>query len=66
MLALGLIAAGCGDDDDESSDTGTDAVTAAALTKEEYLAQGNQICKQGNAETDAAAQQVFQGGKPTP
>jgi hypothetical protein len=43
-LATGLVAAGCGDDDDDDGDGGE------ALTKEEYLAQGNQICAQGNAE----------------
>jgi hypothetical protein len=50
-IAAGLIAAGCGGNDDSSSDTGTDA---AALTKEEYLAQGNAICAQGNAELQQA------------
>ena len=42
---LGLIAAGCGGNDDESSDTGTDSTTA--LTKAEFLKQGNAICQQG-------------------
>ncbi len=65
MLAVGLIAAGCGDDDDESSDTGTDTV-AAAPTKQEFLQQGNAICKQGGKEIDAAGDQVFGSGKPTP
>jgi hypothetical protein len=65
MLAVGLIAAGCGDDGDESSDTGTDTV-ATALTKEEFLAQGNAICKQGAVEIEGAAEQLFGSGQPTP
>jgi hypothetical protein len=58
-LAVGLIAAGCGgDDDDDSSD---------ALTKQEFIAQGNAICKAGNAEIDAAAEETFaKNGQPTP
>jgi hypothetical protein len=47
-LTIGLIAAGCG------SDNSDDTSTSAALTKEEFLAQGNAICKQGNQEIDAA------------
>jgi hypothetical protein len=64
-LAMGLIAAGCGDDDDESSDTGTDTVTAAP-TKQEFLQQGNAICKRGGEEIDAAGEQTFGSGQPTP
>jgi hypothetical protein len=46
-LAMGSIAAGCGSDDDDGGDGGD------ALTKEEYLAQGNAICAAGNAELQA-------------
>jgi hypothetical protein len=61
LLATGLIAAGCGDDDDDGDNGGE------ALTKEEFLAEGNAICAEGNAELDAAAQELFQsGGRPTP
>jgi hypothetical protein len=59
VMAMGLIAGGCGDDDDDGGDDG-----AEALTKEEYLAQGNQICKQGEAELDAVADETFSGGEP--
>jgi hypothetical protein len=48
VLAMGLLAAGCGgDDDDGDSDS-------EALTKEEYLAQGNEICEAGDAELNQA------------
>lgn len=61
VLATGLIAAGCGDDDDDGGDGGE------ALSKEEYLAQGNQICEEGQAElrqaedtiNDPAAPEAF-------
>ena len=36
MLATGLIAAGCGDDDDDGGD---------APTKEEFIVQANQIVR---------------------
>ena len=45
-MAMGLIAAGCGGDDDDGGD---------ALTKEEYVAQGNEICEDGNAELEQSA-----------
>jgi len=63
VLATGLIAAGCGDDDDESSDTGTDTV---ALTKQEWVTQADAICTQGNKELDQAGQQQFGGSNQPP
>jgi hypothetical protein len=57
-LAAGLIAAGCGDDDDESSDTGTDP---PELTQEEFVAEANQICKTGNAELAEGPQDAKPG-----
>jgi hypothetical protein len=49
VVATGLIAAGCGSDDSNDSGGGGDA-----LSKEDFLAQGNQICKDGNAALNAA------------
>ncbi len=50
FAAMGLIAAGCGgDDDDDGGGSGGEA-----LSQEEFLAQGNEICKQGNAELNAS------------
>jgi hypothetical protein len=46
VLAIALIAAGCGGGDDTTS-------TTAALTKAEFLKQGNQICREGNKEINA-------------
>lgn len=46
VLALGLVAAGCGGGDD-------------ALTKSEFLKQGNAICKKGNKVIDSAANKAF-------
>jgi hypothetical protein len=54
-LALGGIAAGCGDDNNESS---TSATAAAAISKADFVAKANQICKQGNAEVDAAGRKL--------
>jgi hypothetical protein len=62
--------AGCGGDDSTSSTTSTGAsgasgVTGAALSEDEFLKQGNEICAAGNNELDAAANDVFSDQKPT-
>ena len=61
VLALGLVAAGCGDDDDSGDDGGE------ALTKEEYVAQGNAICEEGDKEIEAGFREVAPANQqPTP
>jgi len=58
-LIGGVLIAGCGGDD--SSDS-----TATALTKSEYLKQGNAICAKGGKATDQLANQAFsKNQKPT-
>ena len=52
-LAMSLIAAGCGDDDDDG-DGGGDAPT-----KEEFIAEADQVCSDGDAEIEAAAEETF-------
>lgn len=49
LLTLGLFVAGCG-----SSSSTSSTATAPALTKAEYVTQGNAICKAGEAEQQAA------------
>ena len=56
-LALGGIAAGCGDDNDDSGDQ--------ALTKQEFLAKGNAICTAGNKEVETAFRTAIGNAKPT-
>jgi hypothetical protein len=76
-LAAGLIAAGCGDDDDDAATTAatattsvgatgaTGAATGEPLAKEEFVAQADAICKESDREIDAEAQEFFpQGGNP--
>jgi hypothetical protein len=58
LLAAGAIATGCG-----SSDGNSDSTTTASLTKAEWIAKADAICKQGNQEINQATKQ-FQG-KPT-
>jgi hypothetical protein len=48
-LTVGLMASGCG-----SAGKTTSASTTAALSKPEFLAQGNAICAQGNQTLGAA------------
>lgn len=57
-VALGFVACG-GDDDGETS-----ATTAAAISEDEFVAQGNQICADGTEELDAAQEDAFSGGQP--
>jgi hypothetical protein len=56
-LALGGIAAGCGDDNNDSGDE--------ALTKQEFVAKGNAICAAGNKEIETAFQTAIGNAKPT-
>jgi hypothetical protein len=50
VIGTALVAAGCGSGDDE-------------LSKSEFLAKGNAICKQGNKEINAAANKLFVKGQ---
>lgn len=59
VFAAGV--AGCGDDDSTTEET-----TTASLTKEEFVAQANEICAASSAELEAAAQEAFPNGQPTP
>ncbi|MEK6251583.1 MAG: hypothetical protein AABM43_06505 [Actinomycetota bacterium] len=52
VLAVGLVAAGCGGGDD-------------ALTKSEFLKQGNTICKKGNDQINKDAKQTFGNKQPS-
>ena len=52
VLAIALIAAGCGGGDDTTS-------TTASLTKAEFLKQGNQICDEGNKEINAGFEEFL-------
>jgi hypothetical protein len=50
VLALAIAAAGCGSSDDSTeTDTASAEVT---ITKEQLIAQGDAICKQGNEEIE--------------
>ena len=51
VLGTALVAAGCGGGDDE-------------LTKSEFIAQADAICKQGNKRIDAAAEKIFNSKQP--
>jgi len=56
-LAAGLVAAGCGGSDDNSTST------EAALTKAPFVQKGNAICKAGNQKINQAFNQIQ--GSPT-
>ncbi len=53
-LAAGLLAAGCGGDDG-----------GAAPSKQDYIAEGDAICKQRQDEVSRQAQETFGGSVPT-
>jgi hypothetical protein len=49
--------AGCGGDDDDT--------TTAALSKQEFIAQGDEICAKADKELDQASRETFDQGKPS-
>jgi hypothetical protein len=53
---LALVATGCGGDDDEET-------TTAALSKQEFIKQADQICAKGDKQIDQAAKDVFAKGQ---
>ena len=57
VLAV-TVAVGCGDDDEEST-------TEAAPTKEEFIAEADQICREGDKEISQAEQEIIGQGQPT-
>jgi len=57
VLALSLALAACGSSSDEST---------TALTKAEFLKQGNAICRKGNEEIGKAAEKEFPRSGPRP
>jgi hypothetical protein len=62
ILTVGLVLAACG-----SSSSSNSTSTTAALTKAEFLKQGNAICAKGNKATNKLGNQIFpsKNAKPT-
>jgi hypothetical protein len=59
VMALGVIAAGCG-----SSDDGTDTTdVTVTITKEQLIAQGDRICKQGDKEIEEGFERYAEENK---
>jgi hypothetical protein len=52
VMALAVVAAGCGSSSDDDSTEG-----AVALTKAEFIKQGDQICKQAGEDSQAEAEE---------
>ena len=61
VVAFGLLAAGCGGDDDDS-DTGG---SSEPLTKTEFIDQADTICSETNAQTQEEVSEFLDGGSPT-
>jgi hypothetical protein len=60
IVAVGLIAAGCGSDDNgnddsSSSSSGTGTDTTASLSKAQWIEQADAICKESNATIEAGS-----------
>jgi len=72
LTALALFAAGCGDDDDESTTTTTTSGATGATGDSgssgelpaDVVAEGNEICAQGNDEIAQAFGEVGNNAKP--
>ena len=52
-ISLALLGAACGGDDDEGGGGGE------PLSQEEFVAQGNEICEEGDTKTEAAFEERF-------
>jgi hypothetical protein len=79
VLALGLVAAGCGGDDDETTSSTTSSTTttgtsgasgasgAADVSPERaaLIKEADAICKAGDDEIDAAAQELYGDQQPS-
>src|SRR4051794_22917699 len=65
LVGLVLLVGACSSDKSSSSSSSSDKSSSssgssgAALSKDEFLKQGNAICDAGNKETDAAGQKAF-------
>jgi hypothetical protein len=74
VIAAGLIVAGCGDDDEETTtaatttETGATGATGAAggepLSKQEFIRQADEICREGDRQIDQEAEESFGGQEP--
>lgn len=64
-LIAGLVLAGCGGGDSSSTTgaSGASGTQGAALSKSEFLAQGNAVCAKGNKEINAEAKKIFTQGQ---
>jgi hypothetical protein len=64
---VALVATGCGGDDDDDTTAATTATTTAAagepLSKQEFIAEADTICSQGDREINQAANETFGGGQ---
>ena len=58
VFALGLLAAGCGGDDDDADPAGS----SEPLTKAEFIDQADTICSEANAETQEEVSEFLDGG----
>jgi hypothetical protein len=72
VLAAAVLSNGCGGSSTTTSTTvagasGATGAQGAALTKSQFLAKANAICKKGNQAVQSAGQQQFpkSGGKPS-
>ncbi len=67
--AFALVLTGCGGDDDSTTTTeaasGATGGESAALTVDEFVAEGNAICAAGNDDLDALANETFTAEQPT-
>lgn len=64
VLVMAAVVIGCGGD--EGSDESSEPAQENAPTKEEFIAEADQICADGDAEIDQAAEEAFGQGPPSP
>jgi hypothetical protein len=57
VFAIGALVAGCGGGSDSTGSESTGSESGTALTKAEFISQGDAICEQGNEEIEAGAEE---------
>ena len=67
VLAVGLLAAGCGSSSTTTSSgaSGASGVQGVALSASQFVSQGNAICAAGNKVLNAAAKATFTSKNPS-
>jgi maltose-binding protein MalE len=63
VVAIAIVAAGCGSSSDDTSGSSDTTETTAALSKAEFIKQGDAICTKGNKSIETEANEFAEENK---